>query len=76
MQPTKQSGLALHNEFTADSIEGKDLQHLLHPSTNLKQHSELGPKVHERAEGVYIWDNQGTPRLGSRSSNGTLLVLP
>ena len=53
MQPTKQSGLALHNEFSADSIEGKDLQHMLHPSTNLMQHGELGPKVHERAEGVF-----------------------
>ncbi|MDC1322081.1 aminotransferase [Pseudomonadales bacterium] len=63
MQPTKQSGLALHNEFSADSIEGKDLQHMLHPSTNLKQHGELGPKVHERAEGVYIWDNQGNQYL-------------
>jgi 4-aminobutyrate--pyruvate transaminase len=63
MNPTKQPSLALHNEFSSDSIEGKDLQHLLHPSTNLKQHGELGPKVHDRAKGVYIWDNKGKQYL-------------
>lgn len=49
----------LHNEFPPDSLEAKDLQHLLHPTTNLKQHAEQGPLVHERAEGIYLWDNQG-----------------
>ena len=32
--------LNLHNEFAPDSIEAKDLRTLLHPSTNLKQHSQ------------------------------------
>ena len=49
----------LHNEFAPDSIEGKDLQYLLHPTTNLKLHREQGPAVHERAEGIYLWDNKG-----------------
>ena len=49
----------LHNEFAPDSIEARDLAHLLHPTTNLKQHAEEGPVVHQRAEGVYLWDNQG-----------------
>ena len=49
----------LHNEFAPDSIEAKDLKHLLHPTTNLKLHSQKGPTVHERAEGIYLWDNQG-----------------
>ena len=53
----------LHNEFPADSIEAKDLAHLLHPTTNLKQHAQLGPTVHERAEGVYLWDNKGKQYL-------------
>ena len=53
----------LHNEFAADSIEAKDLAHLLHPTTNLKQHAQLGPTVHERAEGVYLWDNHGKQYL-------------
>ena len=49
----------LHNEFAEGSIEAKDLKHVLHPTTNLKQHSQMGPTVHERAEGVYLWDNKG-----------------
>ena len=49
----------LHNEFAEGSIEAKDLKHVLHPTTNLKQHSQMGPTVHERAEGVYLWDNNG-----------------
>jgi len=53
----------LHNEFPEGSIEAKDLEHLLHPTTNLKQHEQVGPTVHERAEGIYIWDNQGNQYL-------------
>ena len=49
----------LHNEFPPGSIEAKDLEHLLHPTTNLAQHQLNGPKVLSRAEGVYVWDNQG-----------------
>ena len=50
---------ALHNEFAPDSIEARDLAHLLHPNTNLGQLHGDGPAVHARAEGVYLWDNQG-----------------
>jgi 4-aminobutyrate--pyruvate transaminase len=53
----------LHNEFPPDSIEAKDLKHLLHPTTNLAQHQANGPKVLTRAEGAYIWDNQGNQYL-------------
>ena len=49
----------LHNEFPPESVESKDLQHLLHPMTNLADHHRVGPTVHERAEGVYLWDNRG-----------------
>ena len=53
----------LHNQFPADSLEARDLQHLLHPTTNLKQLETTGPKVHARAKGVYLWDNQGRQYL-------------
>ncbi|MEM7077715.1 MAG: aminotransferase [Pseudomonadota bacterium] len=49
----------LHNEFPAGSLEAKDLEHLLHPTTNLRLHAQQGPVVHERAQGVYLWDNKG-----------------
>ncbi|MDH3643478.1 MAG: aminotransferase [Gammaproteobacteria bacterium] len=53
----------LHNQFAPDSLEAKDLQHVLHPTTNLKVHHQVGPTVHERAQGVYLWDNQGKQYL-------------
>ncbi len=53
----------LHNQFPPDSLEAKDLAHLLHPSTNLKLHHEVGPTVHARAKGVYLWDNRGNQYL-------------
>ena len=49
----------LHNEFPPESLEARDLEHLLHPTTNLRQHHEQGPRVHARAKGVYLWDNHG-----------------
>lgn len=53
----------LHNEFPPDSLEARDLRHLLHPTTNLQQHQATGPKVHARAKGVYLWDSQGKQYL-------------
>jgi 4-aminobutyrate--pyruvate transaminase len=52
-----------HNQFPPDSLEAKDLEHLLHPTTNLKLHHEVGPIVHERAAGIYLWDNHGKQYL-------------
>jgi 4-aminobutyrate--pyruvate transaminase len=50
---------ALHNIAPPGSIEAKDLEHLLHPTTNLKVHHEKGPTVHVEAKGVYLTDNKG-----------------
>ena len=57
----------LHNEFPPDSLEGKDLAHLLHPTTNLKLHRQEGPSIHEKAEGVYLWDSKGNQYLEGMS---------
>ncbi|HEX7037977.1 MAG TPA: aminotransferase [Pseudomonadales bacterium] len=53
----------LHNQFPQGSLEAKDLEHLLHPATNLKAHHQSGPVVHARAQGVYMWDNRGKQYL-------------
>lgn len=53
----------LHNEFPPGSLQAKDLEYVLHPSTNLAQHQQQGPIVQTRAEGVYIWDDQGNQYL-------------
>jgi 4-aminobutyrate--pyruvate transaminase len=57
------SRYATHNEYPSDTVEGMDLQHLLHPSTNLAQHQQHGPMVLESANGVYVTDNQGKQYL-------------
>jgi len=60
-----------HNEaalpFAPDSLEARDLAHLLHPTTNLAQHHRTGPAMHVRAKGVYLWDNQGNQYLEGMS---------
>ncbi len=53
----------LHNRFPPGSIESRDLQHMLHPNTNLQLHHRTGPMVQERASGVYLWDNHGKQYL-------------
>lgn len=53
----------LHNEFPPDSLQAKDLKHVLHPTTNLAEHLATGPTVHARAEGVYLWDDKGKQYL-------------
>ena len=53
----------LHNEFAPDSLEAKDLAHLLHPTTDLAAYHDSGPTVHARAEGVYLWDGNGKQYL-------------
>jgi 4-aminobutyrate---pyruvate transaminase len=37
----------------------RDVEALLHPTTNLLSHRGSGPLVLERAEGVYVWDAAG-----------------
>ena len=54
---------SLHNVAPPGSLEAKDLEHLLHPATNLKAHHEKGPTMMMRAKGVYIWDNKGKQYL-------------
>jgi 4-aminobutyrate--pyruvate transaminase len=42
------------SNFAARDVEG-----LLHPTTNLLTHRSLGPLVLERGEGVYVYDAAG-----------------
>src|SRR5262245_1937797 len=37
----------------------RDVETILHPTTNLATHRTAGPLVFERAEGVHIWDTSG-----------------
>ncbi len=40
-----------------------DLEHLFHPSTDLKGHGQAGPLIWDRGEGVYIHDTEGREYL-------------
>ena len=40
-----------------------DLDHLFHPSTDLKGHGQAGPVIWDRGEGVYIHDTEGRKYL-------------
>ncbi len=41
------------------NFAARDVETLLHPTTNLLAHRTLGPLVLERAEGVYVYDTAG-----------------
>ena len=49
----------LHNAFPPGSLAARDLDAVLHPSTNLALHERTGPLVMERGEGVRVWDADG-----------------
>jgi len=37
----------------------RDVEAILHPTTNLAAHRDAGPLIVERAEGVHVWDTSG-----------------
>jgi 4-aminobutyrate---pyruvate transaminase len=41
------------------NFAARDVEALLHPTTNLLAHRATGPLVLERAEGIYVWDSSG-----------------
>jgi 4-aminobutyrate---pyruvate transaminase len=43
-----------------NSLAARDVAYVLHPYTNLAAHEDRGPFIIERAEGIYVWDDQGT----------------
>ncbi|MCZ6664005.1 MAG: aminotransferase class III-fold pyridoxal phosphate-dependent enzyme, partial [Gammaproteobacteria bacterium] len=45
------------------SMAARDLASVLHPQTHLAQHHKTGPMVLQRAEGVYMYDDQGNQYL-------------
>jgi 4-aminobutyrate--pyruvate transaminase len=41
------------------NFAARDVEALLHPTTNLATHRAMGPLVLDRGEGVYVWDAAG-----------------
>ena len=48
-----------------NSAAARDIANVLHPYTDLKMHSEVGPIVITRGEGVRVWDDTGKEYIES-----------
>jgi 4-aminobutyrate--pyruvate transaminase len=40
-------------------IQNRDITYHLHPYTNAVKHEQIGPRVIERGQGIYVYDDQG-----------------
>src|SRR5690606_38223681 len=41
------------------STQTRDINYHLHPYTNAVKHQQIGPRIIERGEGIYVYDDQG-----------------
>jgi len=44
---------------TSTAIHHRDISYHLHPYTNAVKHEEVGPRIIDRGEGIYVFDDQG-----------------
>ncbi len=44
---------------TPNSTHARDVASHLHPYTNLAVHSERGPHILQRGQGIYVFDDDG-----------------
>ena len=42
-----------------NSVQARDIAHVLHPYTNASLHEKIGPLVIARGEGIYVFDDDG-----------------
>lgn len=47
----------------ANSPAARDIAYQVHPQTNIRLHEQQGPMIVERADGVYVYDDDGTRYL-------------
>lgn len=43
--------------------QNRDIDYHLHPYTNAEKHRQIGPRIIERGEGIYVYDDQGNKFL-------------
>lgn len=48
---------------TLSSAQSRDISYQLHPYTNAVTHQKIGPRIIERGEGIYVYDDQGNKYL-------------
>ncbi|AEC20154.1 aminotransferase [Pusillimonas sp. T7-7] len=44
---------------TLSTAQNRDITYQLHPYTNAIKHRQVGPRIIERGEGIYVYDDQG-----------------
>ncbi len=44
---------------TQSKLRQSDITHHLHPYTNAVKHEQVGPRIIDRGEGIYVFDDQG-----------------
>ncbi|KAA0892885.1 aspartate aminotransferase family protein [Pusillimonas sp. ANT_WB101] len=44
---------------TLSDNQNRDIHYHMHPYTNAVKHQQIGPRVIERGEGIYVYDDQG-----------------
>ena len=47
------------NDLRPNSVQARDVAHVLHPYTNASLHEKIGPVVITRGEGIYVFDDEG-----------------
>lgn len=50
---------AIDHTLDTDRLAELDVQHVVHPLTNLHAHQSSGPLIWDRGEGIYLYDTNG-----------------
>src|SRR5690606_2210193 len=48
---------------TLSATQQRDIDFQLHPYTNAEKHRQIGPRIIDRGEGIYVYDDQGNQYL-------------
>ena len=52
--------MTVTTELTTEQLKQLDIDHMLHPRTNLRQQAQTGPAIiFEKSEGTRVWDTDG-----------------
>ncbi len=49
--------------FRPNSLHARDIASIVHPQTNLQKHLQTGPTIIEKAQGIYVYDDEGNKFL-------------
>lgn len=59
---------------TFTTAQSRDVNYVLHPYTNAVKHERVGPRIVDRGEGIYVYDDQGNKYLEAMSGLWSVAV--